>query len=233
MRPEWVAKQVIEIGKRIGFEVLKERDGTVEFYTGAVAKSGLARYFSADSLQIPMPHTQPSQSLLVGNLSRSFSGGHYPNVQPLLTSHPVTIDRWANARSVRMFQEDTPFRDVRTPKTSPMETTNAVTTFNRSENPAPTEGSVPRRSRRPPTNERRMNVREFPKTSYWENGGCEASKNGGNYDRRGRGRGKGRRGRGRNNVRTENGKKQNGSGSNSNNGHSNNNHSSNTSGQQR
>lgn len=205
MRPEWVAKQVMEIGKRTGFEV-KERDGTVELY--AHPTHGLARYFSVpDPLQLPIPPAPPSQPLLVGNLTRSLSGGHFPSPGPLLNSHPVTLDPWTSPQSMRYLQDESNFREVRTPKT-PENNNGSMGTFGRQEHASAPETILPRRQRRPQTNDRRSSVREFPKPLYWENG--TGSK--GYLDRRSRGRGKGRRGRGRNGLRAithENGKTQN------------------------
>lgn len=194
MRPEWVAKQVMEIGKRIGYEV-KERDGSVELY--ALRNQGLARYFSVpDQLQIPVQPPQ-QQSLMAGNLSRSFSGGHFPSPS-VLNSHPLPLDGWSTPQSPQSvpFSDDN-MREMSTPKTLPMDP--PTSSFGRSE----VDNESNRRQRR--STDRRPNVREFSKSNYWENG-CDNK----NYDRR-RGRGKGRRGRGRNNnnvrsIMQENGK---------------------------
>jgi len=206
MRPEWVAKQVMEIGKSAGFDA-KERDGKVELY--ARPSHGLARYFSVpDQLHLPIPGTQLSQPLLVGNLSRSLSSGHYPPTNSFLNSHPVPLDQW-NAQQhppqMQFLQDESNFHDVRTPKAE--DSNGTMGQFGRVDNHTAPEAILSRRQRRGPANDRRSNVREFPKP-YWENG-IEAK---GNFDRRSRGRGKGRRGRGRNGFRAithENGKTQN------------------------
>lgn len=187
MRPEWVAKQVMEIARRVGFEV-KEREGTVELF--ATPKHGLARYFSLqDPLQIP------SRPMMTGNLSRSYSGGHFPSTPGTLTSHPVALEGWNGQTShSRTFPDDElSFHEMGAPKTENHESN--LGPFGRSENLA--ENGSSRRPRRSSGNDRRANVREFSKPMFWENG-CETKC----YDRRSRGRGKGRRGRGRNNGRS-------------------------------
>eukprot|EP00210_Caulerpa_lentillifera_P003397 g3241.t1 len=92
MRPEWVSKQVVEIGRGLGFEVA-ERDGMVEFMNmpplppplKQPPDQGLARYFSMPSptaaapFPIPIPPPASSSSHIRSGLARSHSVNYYPS----------------------------------------------------------------------------------------------------------------------------------------------------------
>lgn len=90
MRPEWVAKQIVEIGKNLGFDIV-ERDGSVELLgippppqLKQPPDQGLSRYFSMPPLsqvaqfpiQVPPPSANSSSHLRPG-LSRSQSVNYY------------------------------------------------------------------------------------------------------------------------------------------------------------
>lgn len=92
MRPEWVAKQIVEIGKSLGFDIV-ERDGSVELIGGIPQPppqlkqppdQGLSRYFSMPPLsqvaqfpiQVPPPSANSSSHVRPG-LSRSQSVNYY------------------------------------------------------------------------------------------------------------------------------------------------------------